>query len=65
MGMRITELRSRISDYFSDADTYSRDTVHSELRGLTVNEALAAGEDPGDIWKAVVQHNPEMPAKYR
>ncbi|MEI6407190.1 MAG: DUF3046 domain-containing protein [Actinomycetes bacterium] len=63
--MRITELRSRISDYFSDADTYSRDTVHSELRGRTVNEALAAGEDPGDIWKAVVQHNPEMPAKYR
>ncbi|MEI8066637.1 MAG: DUF3046 domain-containing protein [Actinomycetes bacterium] len=63
--MRITELRSRLHDYFSDSDTYARDIVHSELRGRTVNEALAAGEEPGDIWKAVVKHNPEMPAKFR
>lgn len=63
--MRITELRYRLSEYFSDPDTYSRDIVHSELRGRTVNEALAAGEEPGDIWKAVVRHNPEMPFKFR
>ena len=54
-----------MSEYFSDADTYSRDIVHAELRGRTVNEALAAGEEPGDIWKAVVRHNPDMPYKFR
>ena len=65
MGMRITELRSRIFDYFSDPDTYARDIVHSELGGLTVNEALARGFEAGDIWKAIVAHKPEMPAKFR
>ena len=65
MAMRITELRSRLSDYFSDSDTYSRDIVHAELGGLTVNEALTRGFEPGDIWKAVVAHNPEMPTKFR
>ena len=63
--MRITELRSRLSDYFSDSDTYFRDIVHAELGGLTVSEALARGFEPGDIWKAVVAHNPKMPAKFR
>ena len=63
--MRITELRSRMFDYFPDSDTYARDIVHSELGGRTVNEALKAGDEPGDIWKAVVKHNPEMPLKFR
>ncbi len=63
--MRITELRSRVSDYFSDSDTYARDIVHAELGGLTVNEALARGFEPGEIWKAIVAHNPQMPARFR
>ena len=63
--MRITELRNRITDYFSDPDTYSRDIVHAELGGVTVNQALEVGQEPGDIWKAIVAHNPDMPAKFR
>ena len=63
--MRITELRSRMSDYFSDSDTYARYIVHAELGGVTVNQALERGDEAGDIWKAVVAHNPEMPAKFR
>ncbi|MEI6120665.1 MAG: DUF3046 domain-containing protein [Actinomycetes bacterium] len=63
--MRITELRSRISDYFSDPMTYSQDIVHSELGGQTVNQAIEMGMEAGDIWKAVVRHNPEMPPKFR
>jgi len=63
--MRITELRSRVNAAFSDPDTYSRDTVHAELGGLTVNEALAQGQEPGDIWRAVLAHNPELPASLR
>ncbi len=63
--MRITELRERISLYFSDPITYSQDIVHSELGGRTVNEALASGMEPREIWLGVVAHNPEMPAKFR
>ena len=63
--MRITELRFRLAEYFPDSDTYARDIVHSELGGQTVNQALAGGFEPGDIWKAVVRHNPEMPEKFR
>ena len=57
--MRITELRLRLKENFSDPDTYSRDIVHSELGGITVNQAIEIGFEPGDIWKAVVAHNPE------
>ncbi len=63
--MRITELRARLSEAFADADTYSRDIVHAELGGLTVNEALTAGHEPRDIWRGVVAHNPELPAALR
>ena len=63
--MRITELRARIKDYFSDPDTYSRDIVHAELGGVTVNQALDMGQEPGDIWKGIVAHNPDMPAKFK
>ena len=63
--MRITELRSRLSDYFSDPITYAQDIVHSELGGQTVNQAIAMGLEAGDIWKAVVRHNPEMPEMFR
>ncbi len=63
--MRITELRLRLAEYFDDSDTYSRDIVHAELGGLTVNEALTRGFEAGEVWKAIVAHNPEMPAKFR
>jgi hypothetical protein len=54
-----------MKDYFVDADTYARDIVHAELGGLTINEALARDFEAGDIWRAVVAHNPEMPQRYR
>jgi len=54
-----------MGDYFTDADTYARDIVHAELGGLTINEALARDFEAGDIWRAVVAHNPEMPQRYR
>ena len=63
--MRISELRARLSDYFPDADTYSRDIIHSELGEISVNGAIELGMEPDEIWKAVVRNNPSMPAKYR
>ncbi|NBV95717.1 MAG: DUF3046 domain-containing protein [Actinobacteria bacterium] len=63
--MRITELRAKLRDYFPDSDTYSQDVVLSALGGVTVNEAITRGDEPGEIWKAVLMHNPQMPSKFR
>ena len=63
--MRITELRAKLRDYFPDSDTYSQDIVLSALGGVTVNQAIKRGDEPGDIWKAVLMHNPQMPSKFR
>jgi hypothetical protein len=30
-----------------------------------VNDAIEIGMEPDEIWKAVIRHNPSMPAKYR
>jgi hypothetical protein len=30
-----------------------------------VNQALDMGMEAGDIWRAIVAHNPEMPPKFR
>jgi len=54
-----------MADYFPDPDTYARDIVHAELGGTTVNGAIEIGMEPDEIWKAVIRHNPSMPAKYR
>lgn len=63
--MRISELRYRLAQAFADADTYARDIVHSELGGISVNAALELGMEPEEIWRAVLRHNPSMPAQYR
>ena len=58
--MRITELRSRLSEAFPDSDTFAQDMVLAELGGQTINQALDMGFEAGDIWKAVVIHYPEL-----
>ena len=63
--MRISELRSRLAAYLPDPDTYASDIIHSELGGISVNDAIAIGMEPDEIWKAVIRHNPAMPEKYK
>ena len=63
--MRISELRSRLAAYLPDPDTYARDIIHSELGGISVNDAIAIGMEPDEIWKAVIRHNPAIPEKYK
>jgi len=63
--MRISELRSRLAAFLPDPDTYARDIIHSELGGISVNEAIAIGMEPDEIWKAVIRHNPTMADKYK
>ena len=58
--MRITELRSRLSESFPDPDTFAQDMVLAELGGQTVNQALEMGFEAGDIWKALLSHYPEL-----
>ena len=64
--MRITELRRRLTEHFGSewAPSYSKDIVLAEL-GQTIEEALAMGMEPGDIWRAVVRHNPEIKSELR
>ena len=63
--MRISELRSRLAAFLPDPDTYARDIIHSELGGISVNDAIAIGMEPDEIWNAVIRHNPTMADKYK
>jgi len=60
--VRITELRRRLNQHFGEdwAPSYSKDMVLAELGGQTVDQALAMGMEPADIWRAVVAHNPDI-----
>lgn len=65
--MRITELRRRLNEHFGPdwAPSYSKDFVLAELGGQTIDQALAMGMEPSDIWRAVLRHNPEIKSELR
>ncbi|MEY2679740.1 MAG: hypothetical protein RLZZ160_818 [Actinomycetota bacterium] len=42
------------------APSYAKDFVMAELGGQTVDQALAMGMEPADIWRAVVKNNPDI-----
>jgi hypothetical protein len=47
------------------APSFSSDIAISDLGSKSVNEALAAGFEPGDIWKAVCKAHPNETEKHR
>ncbi|MEV4427024.1 DUF3046 domain-containing protein [Streptomyces sp. R-07] len=53
--MRLTIFWERMSDHFggSYAESFARDHVMAELGGRTVREALDAGWEAKDVWRAV------------
>jgi hypothetical protein len=53
--MRLTEFWARMRHHLGAAyaDSFARDFVIAELGGRTVNEALAAGLDAKEVWRAV------------
>jgi Protein of unknown function (DUF3046) len=55
--MRLTEFWRRMRAHFGEpyADSFARDHVMSELGGRTVREALEAGWDAKDVWRAVCE----------
>jgi len=65
--MRISDLRERILLSFGPewAPSFSADIVLSELGSKSVNEALAAGHEPDEIWRAVCKAHPEQTAPHK
>jgi hypothetical protein len=53
--VRLTEFWARMNEQFGDvyAESLAKDYVLSNLGGRTVNKALADGEDPKVVWRAV------------
>lgn len=58
--MRISDLRERLVISFGAdwAPSFAKDIAISELGSRTVDEALAEGLEPSDIWKAVCKSHP-------
>ncbi len=66
--MRLTELWARLNETFGPAYAASvaNDQVLATLGGRTINQALAAGEEVVNVWRAVVAAYPErVPAQLR
>ena len=65
--MRISDLRERLLLSFGQewAPSFSQDIAISELGSMTVNEALKAGREADEIWKAVCKQCPNETAKQR
>lgn len=64
--MRLTEFWSRLEDHLGPtyARSWAHDHVISGLGGLTVDEAIEAGIDTVDIWRAV-HADLQLPARDR
>ncbi len=55
--MRLTDFWGRMEQQFGAAyaDSLARDYVMAQLDGRTVAQALEAGVDPKDVWRAVIE----------
>jgi hypothetical protein len=65
--MRISDLRERLMFSFGTewAPSFSQDIAISELGSKTVDEALKAGLEAAEIWRAVCKQCPVETEKYR
>ena len=65
--MRISDLRERLTLSFGSdwAPSFAHDIALSELGSMTVNEALKAGVEADEIWRAVCKQCPSETAKQR
>jgi Protein of unknown function (DUF3046) len=66
--MRLTDFWARLEQAFGPgyATSVASDQVLSQLGGRTINEALDAGMETVDVWRAVVAAYPDrVPAKLR
>jgi hypothetical protein len=63
--MRLTDFWARLEQVFGHgyAESVAADQVLPELRGRTIQQALAAGEETVVVWRAVVAAYPERVPK--
>jgi len=56
--VRLTDFWARMEDHFGAAyaRSWARDMKLSELNGQSVDQALAAGVETVDVWRAVWKH---------
>jgi hypothetical protein len=64
--VRLSEFWERMTEHFGAAYVRSvaQDQVIAGLGGHTVEQALAAGDDPKLVWRAVCEHY-ELPVAAR
>ena len=64
--VRLTDFWHRMELHLGPAyaRSWAHDMVLAQLGGRTVDQALAAGEDTKDVWRAVAA-NLELPARER
>jgi hypothetical protein len=64
--VRISDLRQRLDLSFGPdwAPSFSKDIAIAALGSLTVDEALAAGREADEIWKAVCKQCPVETAPF-
>lgn len=66
--MRLTEFWARLEEVFGPgyAASVAQDQVLAQLGDRTITQALAAGEDAVQVWRAVVAAYPDrVPARLR
>ena len=58
--MRISEFWNRLNQAYADAETFANDIAITELNSMTINQALASGLEPEEIWKVLVRREPDL-----
>ena len=62
--MRISEFWYRLNQVYPNAETMAQDVSITELGSMTVNEALATGFEPDEIWKILVKRDPDIDSRW-
>ncbi len=50
---------------YPDVQTMASDVSITELGSRTINEALATGLEPDEIWKILVRRDPEIENRWK
>ena len=58
--MRISEFWNRLNQVYAEAETFANDIAITELNSMTINQALASGLEPEEIWKVLVRREPDL-----
>ncbi|MGI9198479.1 MAG: DUF3046 domain-containing protein [Candidatus Nanopelagicaceae bacterium] len=63
--MRLSEFWYRMKQVYPDAETFANDMAISELGSMTIKEALATGLEPDEIWKILIQRDPDIDTRWK